>query len=130
MEGEIDMIKSTELRIGNLVLMEAPDGSFQKWKDVVHPVVYWDLDDDTTSFKGIPLTEEWLRKFGFVYDGGNGYKAPHGTDHWYHTLRSGFMPNILARGSIKSDLYKGVEYVHQLQNLYFALTGEELTIKE
>lgn len=24
---------------------------------------------------------------------------------------------------------KSIKYIHQLQNLYFALTGEELTIK-
>ena len=26
-------------------------------------------------------------------------------------------------------LYNSIKYVHQLQNLYFALSGEELTIK-
>ena len=27
-------------------------------------------------------------------------------------------------------IYGGINYVHQLQNLYFALTGNELTVKE
>ena len=36
-------------------------------------------------------------------------------------------------GTLKECFYKNgyfiIKYVHQLQNLYFALTGEELTIK-
>jgi hypothetical protein len=32
--------------------------------------------------------------------------------------------------SIPHTIASNIMYVHQLQNLYFALTGEELTIKE
>ena len=70
-------------------------------------------------FEPIPLTEEWLLGFGFK-----------------RTDTVGFLSNR------KMGLFKGrgrwrvlhhntaVRYVHQLQNLYFALTGEELIRKE
>ena len=63
----------------------------------------------------IPLTEEWLLKLGF-------YEC-HG---WYRK-------NNLEIYKVKNYLYIprfniGLEHVHQIQNLYFALTGEELTI--
>ena len=70
----------------------------------------------------IPLTEEWLLKFGFkdksmalphiVFDVANALTWNESSK----TLTFGYY------GELKC------EYVHQLQNLYFALTGEELTI--
>jgi hypothetical protein len=70
------------------------------------------------KLKPIPLTEEWLLKFGFDKIDfqfiKNGIKLFPIRDLYYR----GNFP-------IKSD----IKYVHQLQNLFFALTGEELTIK-
>jgi hypothetical protein len=79
--------------------------------------------------KPIPLTEEWLVKFGFEYEGGMGFKSPHNTSNWHFSIRNGFIPSIWVSGTILSDGYKGCKYVHQLQNLYFELTQEELIIK-
>lgn len=98
-------------------LPEENPALLEKWREI-----------DINDVCGIPLTEEWLKKFGFEYDGGSGYKAPDNTEHWYFTLRNGFMPNACATGSVESDKYVGCQYVHQLQNLYFALTGDELTV--
>ncbi|MDV3952149.1 hypothetical protein CMT57_09285 [Elizabethkingia anophelis] len=83
--------------------------------------------------KPIELTEEWLFKFGFTQD----------NDSWYFSLD--FNPNyetlkifgLTSGGNFNgmwgiagmSLLCKKIEYVHQLQNLFYALTGEELTIK-
>lgn len=71
----------------------------------------------------IPLTEEWLLKFGFEYSGGEGYLMPCG-EYIYASLRNGYMLD-----AHKNHDFKGIHYVHQLQNLYFALTQEKLTIK-
>lgn len=78
--------------------------------------------------KPIPLTEEWLIKFGFELDLKHGdylvnqiYQA----DFYYYVIDS-FEYNS---GGYSHCEVK-IEHVHQLQNLYFALTGEELTIKE
>ena len=75
-----------------------------------------------TEFRPIPLTEDWLLKFGadnslymryldFGYF--DIYKL---NDVWY----------VEKEGVTLCEL----KYVHQLQNLYFALTREELTIKQ
>ena len=66
------------------------------------------------NIKPIPLTEEWLVKFGFKK----------GVKGWFKTLDKNYKFNLY--------LYHDSKYksVHQLQNLYFALTNEELTFKE
>jgi hypothetical protein len=77
---------------------------------------------------GIPLTEEWLLKFGFKKDEDI-------QKEWSYTLNiSGGIVTLFhhnkTAGLIFIDLASGlVQYVHQLQNLYFALKGEELEIK-
>lgn len=112
-------MKANELRIGNII------GS-------IHTDITWKVDlflfneifDDQTyldHLKPIPLTEEWLINFGFynserlknsfIKNGVHIYIQD--TAFWYD----------LANDSIE------VKTIHQLQNLYFALTGEELTMK-
>ena len=75
-------------------------------------------DDHWDMIKPIPLTEEWLLKFGFKKD--NNFT-------WVNLEME-----LMQREDgfwiwLGADLY--LEHVHQLQNLYFALTGEELIIK-
>ena len=78
----------------------------------------------------IPLTEEILLKFGFYFEDG------------FYCLRinnTAFMTIILLGSYVNYELsnfrqkivFSRGEFsgVHQLQNLYFALTGEELTFK-
>ena len=67
----------------------------------------------------IPLTEEWLLKFGFE-------KLEGWDDTFFFQLN-----NIqIADYNVSGYDYDGfnIKHIHQLQNLYFALTGEELTI--
>jgi hypothetical protein len=90
----------------------------------------------------IPLTEEWLLKFGFEKEYFYGDDAKF---IWWQLNDFGleiFNTNKeQGRTSIESkDVgffyepmfmdYIEIKHVHQLQNLYFALTGEELTLKE
>jgi hypothetical protein len=92
----------------------------------------------------IPLDEEWLLKFGFEQM--SSYSAMDGfhrvTNHeidgmsQYFTMFKGsqYDRNVPDRFYIEpfeiiNDNKVFIEHVHQLQNLYFALTGEELTIK-
>lgn len=77
--------------------------------------------------KPIPLTEEWLVKLGF-----ESQKTSH-TDRMVYWSRC-ITIEYLKSGSvwitilgIKRKDWNICRYVHQLQNLYFALTGEELT---
>jgi hypothetical protein len=70
------------------------------------------------SVKPIPLTEEWLLKFGFE-KALNGWWCPDEVVS-YKEGYAGFGTNT----------YTQIKHVHQLQNLYFALTGKELEIKQ
>jgi hypothetical protein len=115
-------MRATELRIGNLIYLKSKDKIYEISSG--HDIE--EIDDAPENFdaKPIQLTEEWLLKFGFV---SNPYK-----DRYELIAKI----NII----IECDKTKGlvdlyceqfphIKYVHSLQNLYFALTGEELTLK-
>ena len=83
------------------------------------------------NFKPISLTEEWLEKLGFNCK----YKSVN--NNWdigsFHVSQTSDVDDDNNRIEQKEeffyDYYLELKYVHQLQNLYFALTNEELTIK-
>ena len=81
----------------------------------------------------IPLTEEWLVKFGFekVNDNFMTIESYHyeNKNCWIYLIADGFELELNTL-SERNNLCRTYKYVHQLQNLYFALTGEELTISE
>lgn len=145
-----DNMKANELRIGNLVKANYKGISFIC--DVVK-IIFNEIfakgimDDDKceyefagdpekyagkeNGFEPIPLTEEWLNKFGFEKESKNHWNIinPEYTTNWFYVLmKEGkyFIPYRWGK-QVTGDRY--MIYVHQLQNLYFALTGEELTIK-
>jgi len=106
-------MKASELRIGNWV--NDGDGDF-----TVNRITLAHVEKFPDKFKPIPLTEEWLVKFGFKKIGVN-YEL---NEFVIFTDRKG-------RLKYRSHPYDVPLYhVHQLQNLYFALRPEELTIKE
>lgn len=74
-------------------------------------------------FSPIPLTEEWLIKFGFK----KSYL------YWRNKLSAKVefkLQNMVwfYKGGCLQSNYIEIKSVHQLQNLYFALTGVELEI--
>ena len=72
----------------------------------------------------IPLTSEWLLKFGFKRMN-NAYVSPHKNDFSLWNPKG--EEEITFNDTV---MCPRIDYVHQLQNLYYALTGEELTIQE
>lgn len=82
----------------------------------------------------VPLTGEWLLKFGFEFITDWSIKGNdcvvYRKDLGWLRLETCMMSDIVCLVE-KSGISTGVniEYVHQLQNLYFALTGEELKDK-
>ena len=132
-------MKKSELRIGSIV--EAVHVKAFKGYSVVKGIkpkkvklngTTW---LDYSAIKPIPLTEEWLFKFGFIkkHDE-NGYCLS-----LIFKTKSDSINNIIEhkiKGLYLNKSFCGIRFlnieykhVHQLQNLYYALTQTELQIK-
>jgi hypothetical protein len=72
-----------------------------------------------SNFSPIPLTEEWLLNLGFVKGLSGAFYIG---DCIFHI--SGYLSDKFDDYMIKDN----IKYVHQLQNIFFALTGEELIV--
>jgi hypothetical protein len=120
-------MKANELRIGNLIKEPIESGG------KICQVKRIETDKDGYSHyldhcSPIPLTEEWLLKFGFYLDEDGNFSINESV-FTIVNLRRGI--DLRERFEIFShDFNPDLDYVHQLQNLYFALTGKELTSKE
>ena len=118
-------MKATELRIGNYLL---PNNECQdSYVEVVEIGVDFIICECSGGLlyrnpKPIPLTEEWLVKFGFEKDT---YERRI-VDSWF----IGGKIHLTVTNGLLYNNYLQVNHVHQLQNLYHALTGEELNLKE
>jgi hypothetical protein len=140
-------MKANELRIGNLVWdnysgemivsgISKPNGLKEtltlKKQDGLPEGSYL-----CESIEPIPLTEEWLLKFGF-------HKRKACGNYWFEKSINKllFLTNDI--NPVKGNAFSTkvdhvfvhdfnwqtkIKYVHQLQNLYFALAGEELILK-
>lgn len=73
----------------------------------------------------IELTEEWFLRFGFKKE----IESEYTRDSFCMGKVSLWNKNLDFSVLIFMPTSTEIKYVHQLQNLYFALTGEELTIK-
>jgi hypothetical protein len=123
-------MEANELRIGNIVERYTDIfGRGWSWTNTSHEDIYSIACGHEDKYRPIPLTEEWLIKFGFepLTKKSKGFKA----DTYSYTGR---VVLILNHDGVNTwtNFWQGNEmkYVHQLQNLYFALTNEELTIND
>jgi hypothetical protein len=110
-------MKASELRIGNYVefcSVGIPTGNTGQ----VEGGTIASFEECYIRLLPVPLTEEWLLKFGFER-----------RNNWFRKGDFSYEDNKIylsfgchCEGPEETD----IKYVHQLQNLYFALTGEEL----
>jgi hypothetical protein len=106
-------MKANELRIGNWAMYSS---KIQVNENKIRECV-----DHPDRFAPIFLTEEWLERFGFEKIGGwDDYEA-----YILNEVEITINENV----PFKNYLDKEIKHVHQLQNLYFALTGQELELK-
>jgi hypothetical protein len=127
-----------ELRIGNWVQTHLADFAGGKYKRVDGNIIAsYDAVQNASrivigDISPIPLTPEILEKAGFVKQN-NGWV--HGGPKGYLVTVFSLYDNNMAQGELDLQLngsnlpMPNVKYLHQLQNLYFALTGEELNIE-
>ncbi len=116
-------MKPSELRIGNIVGIKSTAVHAKGCNHLEEVFEIEEIRQESVHFVGfafaefykdlnpIPLTEEWVVRFGFEkYTWMNGYFKKTKFGH-------------LMIQFYKEEIHL---YVHQLQNLYFALTGQEL----
>lgn len=99
-EGKVQIVKS----IGEYIM-------FEGWKEWVGP----------SLINGEPISEAWLERLGFVddqhtYSRGRIWLAP--GDKGFDVFTNGLSAGITTR----------IEYIHQLQCLYFVIIREHLII--
>ena len=88
-----------------------------------------DFNNHQNNIKPIELTEEILLKCGFELKGII-FRINNGFDNQFD-INYSLSRDMFYYYSSKYGIYTEVEikYLHQLQNLYFALTNEELNIQ-
>lgn len=116
------MVQANELRIGNYISYKN-----ERWIKVgYHEIRYAVLYPDN-SYYPIPLTPEILEKAGWYWNAEcNSYE--HADIRMNMQFREVNQSWTMYNHVLKAVIAKRIYHVHQLQNLYFALTGEELEI--
>jgi hypothetical protein len=126
-----------ELRIGNYLL----DGEGYeinvrglRQNDIIytHPVFGENCFSGCSIFQPISLTAAWLLNLGFE----KAYESPFRLKFDYPTqTQIGYdFSKMETKENMEGFRFFGqyienVKFIHQLQNLFFALTGEELEVK-
>lgn len=140
------MIKASELRIGNWVNDRASMPFQIDGTDIVALMQCEIANKINLEYNPIPLTEGWLTKLGFEVIIWNGVMR-----QYYIYITSGKhcilsftygehidFPDRLEKVTIGIAPHRSgscygnfkIEYVHQVQNIYFATKGEELIYNE
>lgn len=136
------MIKARDFRINNYVdlykndihycisvIKNIDNNGINKYLPSEYEGVFGNSINDELLIKPIPLTEEWLLKFGW----GKGEYDTEYVDNVslkqeclsYNVGAKMFC--IETNGDIME--IKHIRYVHQLQNIFYCLTGQELELK-
>lgn len=127
-------MKANELRVGNCILIDGQEfGIISEIRSNHAKVIYKGEVNGNISTRfsliefirlaPIPLTDEWLVRFGFE-------KISKNQELIFNKVR---ICETVHKGLcwVDNDIdFIQIKHVHQLQNLYFALTGEELKLTD
>lgn len=118
-------MKAYELMIFNFVYENGEILLLDKWEFKGHVI-----DDECKNLVPIPLDESWLKDFGFEKKNEKKWLA----DVWTkgtNPLTEDYLIMIkcIEGNYFYETTFCTIKYVHQLQNLYFALTKKELKYK-
>jgi len=137
------MIDQKELRLGNLVLDRQGDiakveilsdecgvqlSTYKHYVDSLEGSISYD------EIEGIPFNGEWAVKCGFeLTESKEEYILQCGRKKIIYVINDGYENHMILYqeniGMSYYDLNVDCDYVHQIQNLAFALTNEELEKK-
>ncbi len=136
------MIQAKELRIGNFVNAKVGTTKNPKRANVSINGIYtstpfpsinayvinYGRTIDLRDIEPIPLTEQWLSDFGFK----NSLGINNHTNGFWSKDGLGIEIGYFIQDKFYEFEFNGIitelKHVHQLQNLYYALTGTELTL--
>lgn len=119
-------MEANELRIGNYVNIDSPEKTQKSILKIENGVQIDNLIHVLHS--PIPLTDGLLLKAGFEYDE---YQYLYELNTVIIHIQNGiltFRKHYLLNKEFEYEEIE-IKYLHQLQNLYFALTGKEIEIK-
>lgn len=130
------MIAVNEIRIGNWLQdrheVTEESGFYVQVESIMYKGINYSYRDEEDEYlfehlHPIPLTPEILEKCGFVYDNnykiniGNGVTLEFDSDVFFKQINSEGVPSFVVMPT-------EIKYLHQLQNLIFAITQKELEI--
>lgn len=142
------MIKANELRIGNIVQRVKTDDIMS-----ISPIDFSTISNADLSVKGIPITPALLEKCGFEYGktiakcndddvNSDAWSIQISNSDWleFQTVKGVQAPamtptewpewKIVSEFSwMRQGFWSQPKHLHELQNLFLALTGHELKIK-
>lgn len=130
---------ANQLRIGNLTRDKLNKTTYEINVRSLLYIIECEEASKEISIEPIPMDEKWLLKFGFD----NINLKYHGNDE----IIGLYLENIDSYLTFDNNEWRleqdddwrdggnhhdlpNIEFVHQFQNLYFALTGKELTLKD
>ena len=141
-------MEAKDLRIGNYVRLNdcvCVVNSLHEYGTArltpIDPSINWKCESfnlkQTPNLNPIPLTKDWLVRFGFKHNIDKWFQINYFTDCKELVEEMGILINLISNRCAILDINTDeqsamtanrIYYVHQLQNLYFALTGNELQI--
>lgn len=128
------MINANELRIGNwiTILRQYNQGGNYPY-EIAHGHDIEEIEGNGEAVDPIPLTPEIFEKCGFVFNKNSlSYRVFSHKEEWILSAQQTMDKSCFKIGlpiDNRSDRYMtSLKSLHELQNLYFALTGKELEI--
>ena len=120
-------MKASDFRIGNWIILDGFGETLVTGANLDD----WDNLMKTQPIEPIPLDEEWLKRLGWTSE-----YTQKGVSIGAFSIETNEDKSLLDKGSYVVTTICGsfviawIDHVHQLQNLYFALTGKELNTIE
>ena len=124
-------MKANELRIGNLIeylVYDTQATPQEEWVENyvdIQDLKWLNEQEDDKYYRPMKITEHILKRFGFESDGPGWYWLNEENRFTTVGFAYGMDDNIFEFEGFEITM----QYVHQLQNMYLALTGQELTPK-
>lgn len=129
-------MKAKNYRVGNIVEQPSRIGKISEvWQDGVRLEGYHN-GYDYNHTKPIHLNEKWLNIFGFkkeVLSDNGGYYYTFELNENKHcdlSISGGDKNGFVEVSLFPYEEWFRYKYVHELQNLFFAITGAELELKK